>query len=97
VSQLEQEIATANDHSGHRKELMDKISDPSVQRADKLRLALLYIIRYESYDETAQIRRALIDNGVSGQDSSLVEQMLNYAGETRRAQGLFSAGGLIAK
>lgn len=97
ISQLEQEIATANNHSEHRRELMDKIQSASVQQADKLRLALLYVLRYESYDETGQIRRALIENGVPPQDARFVELILTYAGETRRAQGLFSAGSLIAK
>lgn len=76
---------------------MDKISNPAVQQADKLRLALLYVIRYESFDESATIRRALVDNGVPSQEARFVDLILSYAGETRRAQGLFSAGGFISK
>lgn len=97
VSQLEQEIATSSDHSSHRQLLMDKLNDSRISKDDKLRLALLYTIKYESYDEAAQIRRALIDGGVAPHESNLIELILNYAGETRRSQGLFSAGGIIAK
>ena len=49
ISQLEQEIATANDHTAHRREVMERLADPAVQPADKLRLALLFVLRYESY------------------------------------------------
>ena len=97
ISQLEQEIVTSSDHTAHRQELLDKLSDVRVGKEDKLRLALLYAIKYESYDETSLIRRSLVDGGVSAPEASLVELILNYAGETRRSQGLFSAGGIIAK
>ena len=48
-------------------------------------------------EESAQVRRALLDGGVSSQDARFVELLLSYAGDTRRAQGLFAAGGIIAK
>ena len=95
ISQLEQEIACSSDHSGHKRELMEKIESHAVQKADKLRLALLYMIRYESYNELNEIRSALSRQGVD--KVYLLEAILNYAGDHKRANGLFSQGGLMAK
>lgn len=95
ISALEQEISCSSDHSSHRAELFDKINSPQVQKADKLRLALLYVIKYEQYDELASIKSALLDNGV--ERVSLLDAMLQYAGESRRAPGLFSQGGFLGK
>jgi vacuolar protein sorting-associated protein 45 len=47
VSQFEQELACADDHSAHFRELMEKLRSPSVKIPDKLRLGLLYALRYE--------------------------------------------------
>jgi vacuolar protein sorting-associated protein 45 len=60
-------------------------------------LALLYIIRYESYNESAELKNALMDLGVKPNDVALLDAMVQYAGEARRAPGLFSTGSLIAK
>lgn len=95
ISQLEQEIACSSDHSGHKRELMEKISSPAVQKADKLRLALLYIIKYESYNELNEIKSALNSNNVD--KVFLLDAMIQYAGDHKRASGLFSQGGLMAK
>mmetsp|Transcript_3148 Transcript_3148/g.4872 ORF Transcript_3148/g.4872 Transcript_3148/m.4872 type:complete len:566 (-) Transcript_3148:157-1854(-) len=95
ISALEQEISCSSDHSTHKQELFDKIASPAVQKADKLRLALLYIIRYEQYEELGQIKAALVDHGVDR--VPLLDAMLQYAGEARRAPGLFSQGGILGK
>jgi vacuolar protein sorting-associated protein 45 len=97
ISQLEQDIACSNDHGNHKRELFEKFASPSIQSADKLRLALLYIIRYESYNESAELKNALMDLGVKPNDVALLDAMVQYAGEARRAPGLFSTGSLIAK
>lgn len=97
ISQLEQDIACNSDHSGHKKELFDRIMNPRVQNADKLRLAVLFLLRYESYNETREIRDKLLEKGLSSQQLSCLEAVLEYAGESKRASGLFSAGGLMSK
>jgi vacuolar protein sorting-associated protein 45 len=97
ISSLEQEISCTNDHSTHKKDLMERISNPRVQPADKLRLALLYVIRYESYNEIREIKAKLLEKGLSTQQVSLLDCMVDYAGESKRAPGLFSQGSMIAK
>ena len=95
ISQLEQEIACSNDHSNHKTELLDKLDNAEVKSADKLRLALLYIIRYESYNEVASIKSKLCERGVSDRDSATLDAILEYAGEAKRSPGLLSSGGFL--
>jgi vacuolar protein sorting-associated protein 45 len=92
ISQLEQEIACANDHSTHKRELLEKLANPSVQTNDKLRLCLLFVLRYESYDETRELKSRLADAGVRPDDLVLLDLIVDYAGEARRAPGLFTGG-----
>ena len=94
ISSLEQEIACSNDHATHKKELFDKIMNPKIQAMDKLRLSLLYVIRYESYDEIREIKSRLTEKGLSPDQCGLLDAILAYAGEAKRAPGLFAQGGL---
>ena len=97
ISELEQEVSCANDHSLHKQELAARIRNPKVKSADKLRLALLYLLRYESYNEAREIKGMLQDKGLSGQQLALLDAVLAYAGDARRAAGLFNSGGLMSK
>lgn len=95
ISRLEQDIACSNDHSTHKKELLEKIASPKIQPTDKLRLTLLYIIKYESYDEARELKTKLLDKGLSTTQVGLIDALLDYAGENRRAPGLFSSGSIV--
>ena len=95
ISRLEQDIACSNDHSAHKKDLLEKISTPKIQPTDKLRLTLLYIIKYESYDEARELRTKLLEKGLSTTQVGLIDALLDYAGENRRAPGLFSSGSIV--
>jgi vacuolar protein sorting-associated protein 45 len=99
ISALEQEIVCGNDsHSNHKHELMEKIMNPRIENADKLRLCLLYLIKYEQYQEIHELKHALTTAGGGGIDDKLLSHldlMLQYAGETKRSVGLFSHGGLF--
>ena len=92
ISQVEQDIACTSDRATHRRDLWDKLSNPSVDAADKVRLALLYVLRYESYDETSQIKAKLVEAGVSREKAAFLDAILAYAGESRRSAGLYSTG-----
>jgi len=96
ISQLEQEIACQNDHSNQKVELIDKITSHQINPADKLRLALLFLIRYETYDEKKEIKKLLQENGVKTKQLVLLDSLLDYAGDSRRAPNLFSQGGFLA-
>jgi len=97
ISELEQEVACSNDRNLHKQELVGRIRNHKVKNADKLRLALLYLIKYESYNEVQEIKSMLQDKGIAGQQLALLDAVLLYAGEAKRAPGLFSSGGIMSK
>jgi vacuolar protein sorting-associated protein 45 len=47
VSAFEQDLACVDDHAGHLRELMSKLDSRTVKIPDKLRLGMLYALRYE--------------------------------------------------
>ncbi len=95
VSEVEQEIACANDHNGHKEEVLSRIRNNKIKNPDKLRLAILFLIKYESYDDRREIKAALSERGVSQEQLSIIDGVLDYAGENKRAPGLFSGGGIM--
>lgn len=102
VSQLEQEMACANDHSAHKERLLEKLRSPKVKFPDKLRLALLFLLRYESHGEAekAELKQALhaaasSSSAAAASSLAAVDALKMYAGSDKRAPGLYSAGGLI--
>eukprot|EP00607_Mallomonas_marina_P010321 CAMPEP_0182419884 /NCGR_PEP_ID=MMETSP1167-20130531/4229_1 /TAXON_ID=2988 /ORGANISM="Mallomonas Sp, Strain CCMP3275" /LENGTH=562 /DNA_ID=CAMNT_0024595025 /DNA_START=86 /DNA_END=1774 /DNA_ORIENTATION=+ len=93
VSKLEQEISCSSDHSTHKAELFEIFANPKIHVGDKLRLALLYVIRYEKENEIKEIKTALsMLPGLSSERIELVDAILSYAGEHKRAPGLFGSG-----
>ena len=47
VSAFEQDLACVDDQAGHLRELMSKLDSRTVKIPDKLRLGMLYALRYE--------------------------------------------------
>lgn len=97
ISQLEQDISCSSDRANQKKEVIAKIMDSRVQNADKLRLTLLYGIRYENYDDIRELKAKLLDKGISSHQIAAIDAILEYAGESKRGPGLFSGGGIMSK
>mmetsp|Transcript_8333 Transcript_8333/g.13509 ORF Transcript_8333/g.13509 Transcript_8333/m.13509 type:complete len:580 (-) Transcript_8333:67-1806(-) len=99
LSALEQDLACRDDHAAQYRQLMDKLQDARVAPADKLRLAALYALRHEAQGNLHSVRQRLADpdTGVGPQKAALIDALLRYAGEARRAPGLYGAGGLMGK
>eukprot|EP01033_Poteriospumella_lacustris_P009623 gene9623-6887_t len=97
ISELEQEIACSSDHNNHKLELLKRIRSPLVKNADKLRLSILYLLKYESYDEAREIKTALAEKGLPSTQLGLLDAVLEYAGESKRTPGLFAGQGIFAK
>lgn len=89
VSQFEQELACADDHSAHMKELMEKLGSPSVKIPDKLRLGMLYALRYEDSGDVNLVKTAMARGGVSEDMIELVDTILRYGGSKARGPGLY--------
>mmetsp|Transcript_14326 Transcript_14326/g.23184 ORF Transcript_14326/g.23184 Transcript_14326/m.23184 type:complete len:590 (-) Transcript_14326:6-1775(-) len=89
VSQFEQELACADDHTAHWRELMEKLDSPNVKIPDKLRLGLLYALRYENSGNLNMVQQAMKKGGVSPELVNLIPVMLRYGGSKSRGPGLY--------
>lgn len=98
VSQFEQELACADDHNAHWRELMEKLGSSSVKMPDKLRLGLLYALRYEVSGNIHMVQSAMSKGGVPQDLVNLVNVMLRYGGAKSRGPGLYGdANNLMSK
>lgn len=97
VSQFEQELACADDHSSHVRELLEKLRSPSVKIPDKLRLGLLYALRYEHSGNIHMIQSAMSKGGVPPDMVDLVNVILRYGGSKSRGPGLYGDHNLMSK
>jgi vacuolar protein sorting-associated protein 45 len=96
VSQLEQELAVSEDHASHWRELLAKLENPNIKIPDKLRLGLLYALRYESSGNLHVLQSAMSRGGVPPDLVELVPVLLRYGGRQSRGPGLFQTN-LMAK
>merc|ERR1719498_1975033 len=79
ISQLEQELACSpDDHSQHLRDLTEKLNNPKVKEMDKIRLAILYILRYEQQANLNGLKDILRMNGVSNNNIILLDCVLRF-------------------
>ena len=94
ISAIEQEIVCENDHSNHYKQVEKFIVDSSVDDYDKLRLAIIYALRYEAKGKSnqSQLRNLLRQNITSEEvkkDIILLDVMMRKFGNSVREMNLF--------
>lgn len=94
ISAIEQEIVCSNDHKNHFNDVERTIKDPSINDWDKLRLAIIYALRYQSKgkDKSSQLRTLLRNNIESTEISKnipLLDVMLRNLGSNKREMNLF--------
>jgi vacuolar protein sorting-associated protein 45 len=91
VSELEQELATKNDHGVARDNALDLLAKPTIGVDDKVRLAALYALRYEdaSGNITPKLVEALAQAGADRDQVRVIANALEYAGSHRRTGDLF--------
>lgn len=66
------------------KELREKIQAHHIKSADKLRLAILYALRYESSGNIMDVKRQLLSCGMREDQVALLDAVLQAAGKVRR-------------
>lgn len=96
VSQLEQTLAYAyssDDHSAHWRELLEKLHSTDIKMPDKLRLGLLYALRYENTANLHMLQQAMGKGGVPPDLVQLLPVLLRYGGRQQRGPGLFGDRG----
>ncbi|ETO16481.1 vacuolar protein sorting-associated protein [Reticulomyxa filosa] len=85
ISLLEQEMVCENKSTQHFNELEKHIKDASIQDFDKLRLALIYVLRYEH-----KLRDLLRQNcKFEGREVELLNSITKYFGTGSRSTPLF--------
>lgn len=89
VSQFEQELACSDDQNSHWRELMQKLQSESIKIPDKLRLGLLFALRYEQSGNIHMLQSAMNKGGVPADMVDLVNVMLRYGGTKSRGPGLY--------
>ncbi|OXH17086.1 hypothetical protein J010_00996 [Cryptococcus neoformans] len=91
VSEVEQSLASQESHAADLKSVMTLLTSSRVPSPNKLRLAILYALRYQKSPsaQIAQVVNTLISNGVPPERARLVYAMLNFAGADIRQDDLF--------
>jgi len=91
VSETEQELACNNSHSSAFEKVMEAIQNPSVSDKDKVKLVMLYNLRYETStsNSTSQLISELIKANVDRELTGLISRAISYAGSQFRSGDLF--------
>ena len=78
---------------------MTLLANPRVPPSNKLRLSILYALRYQKAqgNQIATVVDTLIQNGVSADKARLVYVMLNFAGADVRQDDLFMNDNLFSR
>jgi vacuolar protein sorting-associated protein 45 len=113
VSEVEQSLASQESHQADLRvcafqvtshslmiqSVMTLLASPKIPHANKLRLAILYALRYQKApgNQITQVVDALITNGVSADKARLVYVMLNFAGADVRQDDLFANESFFSK
>ncbi|KAJ3300080.1 vacuolar protein sorting-associated protein 45 [Borealophlyctis nickersoniae] len=99
VGELEQSLAVAENHNADVKSLRQMIERTDITADAKIRLVLLYALRYEKSQTnlTQQLVDLLARNGVSEKKVALVAQMIQYAGTDQRLEDIFSNQNVFAR
>eukprot|EP00475_Leptophrys_vorax_P035482 TRINITY_DN5852_c0_g1_i2.p4 TRINITY_DN5852_c0_g1~~TRINITY_DN5852_c0_g1_i2.p4 ORF type:complete len:278 (-),score=83.26 TRINITY_DN5852_c0_g1_i2:1576-2409(-) len=95
VGALEQSLACENDHAAAIAEVKDLLSQAKVSFFDKLKIVLLYALRYEttSSNEIPAVKALLYDVALNEDDRSkvhLVDEILKFAGAKVRNGDLYN-------
>ncbi|KAI0373709.1 Sec1-domain-containing protein [Pilatotrama ljubarskyi] len=97
LGEVEQGLATGS--GADFKSVQALVANPAIQPWNKLRLVMLYALRYQKSQpqNVASLINLMLENGVSREDAKLVYVLLNIAGLDQRQEDLFSAESLLAK
>jgi hypothetical protein len=90
ISALEQQIATKEDHSAQSADFQELLHKPSSAEIDLLRIAMVYHLRFEDRIKKGkgildEVTSYLKSRGVSPDDLSVINKVVQYAGRDSRA------------
>lgn len=99
VSELEQELAVNDDHASNLRNLQALLVSPNISHFNKIRLVLLYALRYEKSpsNEVTKLIDTLTAQGVDIKKISWISSLIRYAGSTQRQGDLFQNENIFTK
>jgi len=89
LSSLEQDIACSDNNAEHFKNVLEVLHDASTVPMEKLRICLLYALRYESDTRLVDLKSELRHAGIPPVQVQLIDTILAYAGTKSRSLDLF--------
>jgi len=89
ASQLEQQLACIENRQEQFREVVEMIRGSTIEDAERLRLAMLYALRYEHEDSTTDLKKHLLSRGIPEDQVALVDRIKEYAGSHVRTEDIF--------
>jgi vacuolar protein sorting-associated protein 45 len=93
LSKIEQAITIGESKEDQFKIIKEIIKNKDIDRLDKLRLVLLFAIRYEGDAKVDTLKYDLTAESIP--HTNLIDLLLQYAGKDKRRHGLFSEGSIF--
>ncbi len=99
VSELEQSLACNENHGADLKSLQKLLESPSVPEDSKIRLVLLYALRYERLPSNSitTLIDLLAKSNVAERNIALIAAILSFAGADVRQDDLFSNQSFLSR
>ena len=101
LSELEQDLACSQDHAKAIREIFPILEDNNIAFEDKVRVVALYALRYErENNQLVQLKGVLRSKATSDEQlhlSTVVDEVLRYAGAGVRAGDLFGNKSVLSK
>merc|ERR1719498_342206 len=97
ASQLEQDLACSENRQEHFKSLQEMLRGDQITNMERLRLVLLYALRYEHHQSNNQLKDELRKHRIGEDQIGLIDQILRYAGSHVRSGDLFQNKSFLAQ
>lgn len=100
VSECEQDLVSTQGDSGKQtnfKRISDILNSANTSKKEKLRLLLLFSVRYEGDSLVFKLKELCRTQGISEPQLQLVNQLAAYAGKSQRRSDLFQDKDMLSK
>ncbi|POW14192.1 hypothetical protein PSHT_07479 [Puccinia striiformis] len=99
VSELEQSLAANESHASDLKNVREMIASPLINKDNKIRLSLLYALRYQKFNgnNILSIIDLLKEYSIPEEDTKLIYILLNFSGVDKRQTDLFNNSNFFSR
>jgi hypothetical protein len=99
VGELEQNLACVEQHATDFKNLQDMLAKSEISPENKVRLVMLYALRYEKspYNSLSTLVDMLKKNGVEERLVSMIPLLMRFAGADQRQEDIFLNESIVSK